>query len=887
MESPSEHPHSQDRTTPTLESPTNLLRFPVPVADQRVSSWIESVSSTAMSTRSEAPSDEGILGESAYEFIDTDEESRDGNATESVASTDFGPPDDVASLADTEGSGEDSGDEAGPETSSIPDLPGLDHAVEEAFNTPTIGRSSTVIMEDLDKPLVQSIEFEEPFSLGAETVSVKHTVTDFNEEQTANAIKGFTYQSPPKRIVATIRQTMTKQGLSTRDPLRILYVGSHAAKQDIIHKIASCVTASVHSGNRAQHLRYSASQLYNVVPISAFGSERTPEIELMHSSGYQIKVEDCTFAQTLKYEDSPDKADVIKLTLDDNFSCHSVPEGRGFIVEPHWDLPHVAIFYCSDSDSSDAKRTRTIARKFMSRHIIPSIVISHRQLFDRGQCMSLDQHSVHMCLESRDPNGMGNIIHQRFPIDLASFLNIDARQMNRNLAYLTGLHEPLESATPAALFKKTELAFVNSQDLEKTSYLSDSVKFIRNRNGPAFWRAVVPVGVLLFGVFAAVLTGIPGYRFYRVSSAPAISINSKVMSAVPISTSAVTLASPTPTFTSSSVFPAVKTSTRTVTVTQSLTPGPNSLAVVPSMEFAKLPKSAKMLPKSTNKSVCTAEVLGEREILIRIPSATKLSWLTKEAMSVNISRNNVTVDTERAYSSDEGIVLLLPKNETYGVLNISIITTKKPRVNETFQVDFGTLSSRFWQGFWQRMDSLVSFKANLTDLARIRTVAEHVKQEAQAQSQVALGRAEKARRFALVQAALATDSLAALAKAVSLKAAKRSAIMSKEVGIQMSEVKAKLYDESKSLQHIKERWEEGLLKSRVKSKLLWLKLQGKQEEHREYRRRAADAIRARVEEAKKTRKAAAATKKTASWATKKAAKREARAAKRAARKGRI
>ena len=65
-------------------------------------------------------------------------------------------------------------------------------------------------------------------------------------------------------------------------------------KQDIIHKIASSVTASVESGKRAHHLRHSTSQLYNVVPVSAFGSERTPEIELMHSSGYQIKVEDCT-----------------------------------------------------------------------------------------------------------------------------------------------------------------------------------------------------------------------------------------------------------------------------------------------------------------------------------------------------------------------------------------------------------------------------------------------------------------------------------------------------------------------------------------------------------------------------------------------------------------
>jgi hypothetical protein len=879
----SEPPPSSNLATPTLQDSTNSLLFPTPDADVRVSSWVE-----AMSSRSEAPSDEGMLGESAYEFIDTDEESRDDNATESVASTDFGRPDDVASLADTEQSGEDSGDEDNPGTSSIPAFSGLDRAVEEAFNTPTIGRSSTVILDD-DKPLSQSIEFEEPLSLGAETVSVKHTVADWNEEQTANAVNGMAMQTPPKRLVITIRQTMTKQGLSTRDPLRILYVGSDSAKQDIIHKIASSVTASVESGKRAQHLRHSTSQLYNVVPVSAFGSERTPEIELMYSSGYQIKVEDCIFAQNLKYEDAPDKPDVIKLTLNDNFACHSVPDGHIFIVEPHWELPHVAIFYCSDSDSIDARRTRTIARKFMSRHAIPSIVISHKQLFDRGQCMSLDQHSIHMCLESRDPNGRGNIIHQRLPIDLSSFLNIDARQMNRNLAYLTGLYEPLVTTTLLDVSKKDEVAITNSQDLEKTSYsISDSIKFVRNRNGAAFWRAVLPVGVLLLSVFAAVITGIPGYRFYRTSSAPAISINSKIMSAVPISTSSQPLSSAVASITSQSTSLLVKTSTQTVTVTKSLAPGPNSLSVLPSMELGKLSQVAQNPAKPSNKSICTAEVLGDREILIRIPSATKLSWLTKEAMSVNITRGNITVDTERAYSSDEGIVLLLPKKEAYGVLNISIITTKKPRVNETFQVDFGTSATQAWQSF---VDKLTSFlpEEDLLDpqvFAQMRETAEHFAEEARLQSQSTLIRMEEFSRIALEQAVSASEALAELAKSISLGAAKRSAIISKEIGIQLSEAEAKASEQLEYLRRLSTPLDQGLFKAQVQSKLWWLKLQGKEDEYRDYERRAAEANRIKVEETRKTRQVTAEQKKKEHRAAKKAAKKAARATKKAAKKGR-
>ena len=881
METSRELPPPQEPTTPTLETSSTSLRFPRPVADQRLSSWVQNTAAATMSARSEAPSDEGNLGESAYEFIDTDEESRDDNATESVASTDFGRPDDVASLADTEHSGDESGEEDGPDNSAFP---GLEQNVEQAFSTPTIGRSSTVLIEDMDKPLVHSIEFEEPYSLAAETISVKHTVADFNEEQTASTVQGMMLQSPPKRLAVTIRQTMTKQGLSTRDPLRILYVGSHSAKQDIIHKIASSVTASVESGYRTQHIRHSP-QLYNVVPVSAFGSERTPEIELMHSSGYQINVEDCTFAQNMKFEDV-EKPDVLKLTLDDNFLYHSVPEGDGFIVEPHWELPHVAIFYCSDNDDLVSRRTTTIARKFMSRHSIPSIVISHKQLFDRGQCMSLDQHSIHMCLESRDPNGRGNIIHRRLPIDLASFLNIDARQMNRNLAYVTGLYEPLNIPVPITTTKKPENNLVNPPDLEKTSYnISDSVSFIRNRNG-AEWRALLPVGLLLLSVFVAVLTGIPSYRF---SSVPAISINSKTMSTVAISTSSTTSPTPIPSLISTSTSVAVKTSTRTITVTHAQSQGPNSLAVVPSMELGKLTQTPRNSEKPVNKSsVCTAEVLSDREILIRIPSATKLSWLTKEAMSINITRGNVTVDTERAYSSDEGIVLSLPKQEAYGVLNISIITTKKPRVNETFQVDFGTPFSQSWQSVMDKLSSLFTGEGNLVDpktYEQVRKSTEHLVEEARVQSQSAFFQMEAAGKVAMKHAVETTERLTEMAKSMSLEVAKRSAIISKELGIQLCEAEAKLSKSLPSLDQLREPLEGGLLKAQIHSKLMWLKLQGKDAEYREYKQRAAEAVRMKTEELKKSRRQQRKELKKDLHAALKAAKKNARAGKKVGRRG--
>ena len=720
----------------------------------------------------------------------------------------------------------------------------------------------------MDKPLVQSIEFEEPYDqIDAETISAKHTVIDFNEEETTRTAQQMNLPSPPKRMAVTIRQTMTKQGLSTREPLRILYVGSHSAKQDIIHKIASSVTASVDGWKSGHSSRISPSQLYNVVPVSAFGSEKTPEIELMHSSGYQIKVEDCIMGQSLKFEDVPEKPDVIKLDLEDHFSYHSVPDGEGFIVEPAWELPHIAVTYCSDTDDLEARRTLSLARKFMSRHGVPCIVISHKQLFHRGVSMSLDQHSIHMCLESRDPRGRGSIIHRRLPIDLASFLNIDARQMNRNLAYLTGLHESLESPTASSTLKRAECTRGNPRDLEKSSYsLGDSISFVRNRSA-AEWRALIPVGLLFLSVLTAVLTGLPSYRF---STNPAISVNSKVMSAVPMSTSSLVAPPPVASITSTSTSTVVNTSTKTVTVTHAQSPGPNSLAVVPSTEVGKLFHTVQNKP-ANKSSICTAEILGVREILIRIPSATMLSWLNKEALSVNITRGNASVDTERAYSTDDGVVLLLARNQAYGVLNISIITTKKPRVNETFQVDFG---SNFWQTFAEKYSSIaVDLEATYE---RSFAVMTKLANDARVRSQIALGNMGAVKKVAAEQASLATTRVAEMANLIAQEATKRTTVISKEVTTQLNEAESKLLEYSESIEALRQPLARGLLKAQVQSKLLWLKIQSKHEEHARYRAaaRAHAALAKTACKGKSSRAIKKATRKAEKAAKRDSARRE-------------
>ncbi|RDW88782.1 hypothetical protein BP6252_00814 [Coleophoma cylindrospora] len=873
---PAIEPQPALRTTSsqTSDLTSSDLRFPKAATDfnVRTENWIKHASRTTMASRSEALADEGILGESAYDFIDTDTESRDDNATESVASTDFSRTYDVASLAGSDQSDEQSEDDENHAAASIPTYAGLDQSTD----TPTIGRTSQIVLEELEKPLSQSIEFEEPFSLGA--VSVKHTVEECTEAVTADICRTHSIPGSPKIISVTIRQTMAKQGLSTKDPLRILYIGSHAARQDILRKIGRAMHANVDSRPRTLQ-RTSSSQLFNVVPISAFGSEQTPEIELMHSSKYQMKIEHCIAAEAQPYESRPEKPPMIKLHIEDGLPYNSVPEGEKFKVEPPGELPQVAIFYRSDSDDLEARKTRTITRKFLSRYNIPSIVISHIQLIEKVEYMALDQHSIHMCLESRDHSGRGNIIHRRLPIDLERFLNIDDRQMNRNLAYLTSVQDSDDTAAVPKNLQKNDIPAVNAQDLEKTFSLTDSMHMLRQRNGAAL-RALWPVSLLLLSVFAAILTGIPSYRSV---SGPAISINSKSMSVMPVSTTAVPVVESVSRITETPTPETSKTPTRTITVTQSKPSAPNSLSVVSSIDLGKIASSHPHSPKPANKTtVCGAEVLGDREILIRIPSATKLSWLSKEAMSVNVTRGNNTVDFERIYSSDEGLVLSLGKKEAYGIVNISIVTTRKPRINETFEVDFGTSAYQAMQSIWNRLSALIPNDQQIAEgtstasqyYAQMQETFQHILGQNFKHSQSAQEHIEGAKTVASVSSARVTDFV----KAISLEAAKQTAIMSKELGIRMSAAEAKASKKLKSLSHLREPLNDGLLGAQVQSKLLWLKMQGKHAEHDEYKQRAKLAIRQRGD-SNKSRRAIAKQQRKAGRAAKKAANKIARAAK--------
>jgi hypothetical protein len=486
---------------------TSVVTFHYPVLPLEVKpEGSPLLSSSIMSGRSDIHSDDNAssLGDSTYEILTdstvltSDDEDRDDN-TDSVASLDEHGVDDALSLAGTEASEEtastSSRSDSRAETHGIPEFHGLDrdtHSVEAS--------ASGLTLRGEERSSTPPIEFEEPAFLG-EQVSVTHTVCSFSEQQTSEILKHVRIADPPTRLTATVRQTMAKRGLAIDEPFRVLYVGSSTAKGEIISKIGASLAVPM---AETSHRR---SSRFNVVPVSSFGDSSSPEVELIDSFGLELVVDECTHARTTKVDARPD---TLTLNLNNSFWYRSRCDDSGFHLESptYWKLPHLAVFFCSDDDNISARQTRLYARSFMARHAVPSIVISQNPLYGRPvESYTLDTRSVHMCLESRSATLLGNRVLKRLPIDLSTFLNIDARQMNRNLACLTGLYAGRDAPQPPDR-EQTPLPRNMSSEYTEVSAcqygLAQSLDFLRERKNKGFWAAALVTG--LFAVALATIT---------------------------------------------------------------------------------------------------------------------------------------------------------------------------------------------------------------------------------------------------------------------------------------------------------------------------------------------------------------------------------------------
>jgi hypothetical protein len=815
----------------SLSSSELTLRFPKAQANRQLASWISSSDPNIMNPAI-LPEDSGLA--ESYEFINsTDGESQDGRdrLSESLSSLSFVRQDDVHSLAGTERTHNtldtnDDGNALGTDSESDEGQQEDEDQVErhsssmqyteQSLLNPSSPAASSAAFDQAATPLCQSIEFEEDAGpMYLKKIGVKHTICDFDEEKSAVIAQKTGIPNAPTRLVGTIRQTMSQHCLSTKEPLRILYVGSDGARHDIIYKISSALMTSISTDDDCTVTH--DNNIFNVVPISAFGSQKeVPEVELLKTSQCQIKVELCTSAKAIIYEGENFPGDtVLAITIDNERTYRSAFSPSGSMIEPKWALPHVAIFYVTESDDESALKARDAAWEFMTRHSVPSIFIANSQSFESEHTGiwkdSVDQHAVHLCLESRDSNKVTP--HKRLPIDLASFLNIDARQMNRNLAYLTGLQEPI-------LPRKEEVSIkavaANNESLWGFFKSFDNKDFVPVLN------AAIPQVLMALKLMMLSLAIIYVTRFLAPVRPPALE-------AAPAATCSTTSTSAASTITiSTSTVTINLTSTKTIRIPQAKSSS-SGFAVSTFTGFA-----SDAPVDSEKKTVCSTEIHGANEILVKIPLSTKTSWLAKDSIFIDVYRGEDFIKAKFS-SVDDGIVIEIPRKEAHGVLNVSVITTRRPKVNETFEVDFGKgfmgeaveLSKLLAQDVYNRLfDMAAAAQSQLEGaMPNLQSVADNIRSSASSASGDILKKLKDAQDSSSRIATEAANQM-------------KRTLNSETVAKRIREAKDALQQQLLHAVDIQDSIGLSVLRAQLKAKLWWLKAQGKTGEYEEYLRKA-------------------------------------------------
>lgn len=648
------------------------------------------------------------LGDSSYDFVDdrstatTDDEDQDA-MTESITSSDghdFDHPDNRQLQGRSGDSRAQSSHSHRSNNSSDQDTHSESDPPSSRHKSDLQAMTDQIPLERLHEQQ-EAIEFVEPSVTNlnfSKPIEVSHTlmVKDGQDAPVSNF-----YLNIPKRgsgkVAVTVRQSMASRGFQLRGrPYKMLYVGDSSMRDVIVQKIATALAASLNDNSSTNSEKTRPSR-FNVVPISAFGEETSPEVVLVDSSGLEMSVEECSFASFARNESGND---TIRMQLSDGSQVVSSWSGSKFVISNDWRTPDIAVICLSERDSVGVKQTRLIARSFMSRHAVQTIAVSEASHWDPpADAITLDYLTPHIHLESMEPMGLNHSqTVRRLPIDLATFLSIDAGQMNRNLACLDAARGSTQGSAPSKVAKfrgssHDRLSFQEIYDAFVTDIRKNGLKGL-NRYEYMAGFVVMLMSVLGMVVVGFGLTGVLGAS--RVS-------NSRVF----------------PTHVASN--PALSVSTLTIATTLPLSL-PSTSALAASLASSTPARVSPVRSLSTDIDIASflldayalapnkseqfkVHVLGDCHIVLRPPH-----WFSKmkkaPKLLFKITRGDKTLDHQISTLFDGVYALQIPREDSYGVLNVAVWTESKPKIKESFEVDFG--SSWFKVAGWKKASRVLT-----------------------------------------------------------------------------------------------------------------------------------------------------------------------------------
>lgn len=647
------------------------------------------------STHDESEDTASSLGDSSYDFIDdrsnatTDDEEQDA-MTASTTSSDvheFDQPE-----VHSHGSGQTE------HVNQPAQEPGSASSISQGTSTesePASSGQSGSGLGSLPKHESQlrpngsheAIEFDEPSVINLHSsrfTEVSHTLQMLEKHEPADVLCNNLLDRFQPQMAITVRQTMTSHSLNPENgSYKILYVGDAGSRDAIVQKVGTALAAGLESPTLASEKGRSSK--FSVVPISGFGEQASPEVVLIDSSGLELTVEDCNWAS---YARKDDGNDILRLELAYRLTVESSWIGSEFAMTEGWKAPDVAILVVPEEDNFGTRRTRQAAQSFMSRHAVPSIVISQTPQWDKAakDPVTLDYLTPHLCLEARHlKDGHGQIL-RRFPVDLATFLNLDPGQLNRNLACLSMAYEPKDSQTRSKGDLSTKkILGGNPWSFKETfdSFVADIRKEGVQGLNRYEYLATMLVSLLGMMVIGVGLTSILGAS--KVSNSRVFPTDTVASLALYTATSTAAT-STAPVLISSSSTVAASSSSQTHDLMSPALKASRSLSTTTDIASFLLDAYTLAPNKSEQFKI---HVLGDCHIVLRPPH-----WFSKMRKSPHLLFKVLRGDTEIPHQIitlfDGVYALQIPREDAYGMLNVMIRTESKPKISESFEVDFGS-----------------------------------------------------------------------------------------------------------------------------------------------------------------------------------------------------
>ena len=703
---------------PQLQEEDLALRYPTIPLSHNISNWLEHSQVVNMAQHADDSSVEdntSSIGDSTWDIVDdasgtTSDDEGHRLSRQHTPSTD-GIEQDNESGMSVDGNNPSDESQA---MESVHDVAvaftepphGSVSGSHESQSTPSLVQGSEFEedMEDTNQGLrpistqhqreSQPFKFQEPSFVSAnssESVEVRHVLrtsevgNDRGLSDLPRSLIG-SVSDAPKTLVGSVRMRISNGRLALKQPYKVLFTGPSSIKELVMQKIGSALASSLESGSPRSN---NGLARFTVVPISSFGDGSSPEVLLVNSLGIDMSVDECVSASFVKEEAWNE---TISLNLNGNKSVESswnYSKNAFTVSTPDYVHPDVAIICLTEDEQTSAKYTRRLARSFMIRHGVPVIMISSESEWNKpAQAITLDLRTPHFCLEYGPLDGEGQQVLKRLPIDLATFLDIDSAQMGRNLMCIAiDIDAPradkIENRGPERL-TPTFASFLEDWSARLGVYTNLLLpQEARRQFATRPWLYLL-TNLLLFTSFVI------GTK-YAFSSGSGWMSNTAPMplhhevraTTTPLSNSVSSILAYRPTLTP---IPAPGPISNEEPVTKSMSP-----VVVNNELFSLLFEETHgptLVP--TNKSdKFTLHVIGDCHVVLRQPQ-----WFTSgrrpPVLHFNVTRNGEPLTYEFSTLFDGVHALKLAREDAYGVLSIFVWTKKKPMINETLQVDFGT-----------------------------------------------------------------------------------------------------------------------------------------------------------------------------------------------------